>query len=166
LTLKELQEIKRIDSEPWATLEEALNACGSVTTLIEPKENNWAEDLAKTLSPYGDLLHAAVISFNYMELIALHSFMPDVPCYLLERHNAFKASTLARQNGLAGIDLNYWLLNPLTYFFARIRKLDIIIYTVDHPILLRWFSFMYPKVIITTNRPDILSKIINKNKSK
>jgi glycerophosphoryl diester phosphodiesterase len=159
LTLAELQQIKRHDGGVFATLEEALIARGHLTAVIEGKGGKWSGDLARCLQTYGKELQACVISFNHLEVIAFHELMPELPCYLLERHNAFKAASLAKQHSLSGINLNFWILNPFTYWFARMRHLEIAIYTIDKPYLMRWFKTIYPKVAITTNYPNILRKI-------
>lgn len=158
LTLKEFLDIKRLDGEPFATMKQALDARGTTTAVIEPKGTRWAHPLAEALKTDKNNQNIVVISFNHPELIAFHNLMPAVPCYALERENAFKTASLAKTSGLTGINLNFWILNPATYWFARLRKLEIAIYTVDRPSLMRWFSWMYPHVAITTNYPNILKK--------
>ncbi len=159
LTLKELKDLKRFDGEPFVTLHEALDACGKTMAIIEAKDDTWSDHLATVLKQYGSDLNATIISFNHPELIAFHKAMPALQCFALERHNAFKVANLAHKNGFAGITLNFWLLNPLTYWFARMRKLEVAIYAVDKALVMRWFNTFYPRVAITTNRPDILKSI-------
>jgi len=159
LTLTEIKALMTFDGEQFTTLDEALKACEKVTAVIEAKGKDWAEPLVKALEKHLPNLDAVVISFNSSELGKFHELMPSVPCYILERQNAFKIIGTAHSLNLTGVDLNFWILNPFTYTFAKLYKLDVLTYTVDRPGLMRWFAWMYPHVGITTNYPNVLSKI-------
>jgi glycerophosphoryl diester phosphodiesterase len=158
LTMNELKKIRTLSGEPLATLEEALVARAAATAVIEPKGTKWAKPLADYLANNA-VTNFCLISFNHTELSVFHNLMPEVNCYALERQNAFKAIATARRHGLYGVDLNFWILNPFTYWFAKFNRMDILIYTVDRPGYMRWFAWMYPRVGITTNYPNILSRI-------
>lgn len=159
LTLRELGDIKTVSGEKIPTLQEALKACGTVTAVIEPKGYNWVEPMVATLRQYQHSNKLSVITFKYKDLIRFHSFMPEIPCYILERQNAFKAIRLARNQGFTGVDMNFWILNPFSYFFALISGLKVLVYTIDRPIYMRYFGYFFPKVAITTNYPNLLKKI-------
>lgn len=155
----DIRTIHTFDNEPIPSMDDALRARGKTTALIEAKGSDWAGALVVALKKHLPSLHICVISFNKDELARFHELQPDVPCYALERQNAFKTTQFAASHGLSGVNLKFWILNPFSYWYARLRGLDIIIYTVDQPMLMRWFTLFYPKVAITTNRPDLLKKI-------
>lgn len=162
LDLDDIRALHTFHGEPIPTLDEALKARGKTTALIEPKGSGWAEILAQSLEKHMPSLHVCVIAYNHQELGIFHRLLPDVPCYALERHNAFKAMNDARRLGFSGVDLNFWLLNPFTYLYARFLHLDVLIYTVNRQFFMRYFHWFYPKVGITTNRPDVLKKLTAK----
>ena len=158
LTLNEIKAFTTLSGEPFVTLDEALEARESTTAVIEAKGNAWAQPLAEYLQNHA-ITNFWVISFNHSELGAFHAFMPSAKCYALERQNAFKTILTAHRLGFKGVTFNFWILNPFSYWFAKRYHLEVAIYTVDRPALMRWFTWFYPRVAITTNRPDFLSKI-------
>lgn len=155
-TLAELRSMLLHNGHPPATLKEALQAAGKTPIIIEGKESKWAEPLAKFLKKQSGELHCRVISFNLQELYRFKLLMPDIPTYALEHTKSIEAIQSARLLGFNGIDINFWLLNPLTYLLARRRKLDIIVYTVNSPFLARFLKLFYPHISITTDVPDKL----------
>ncbi|MDB5182832.1 MAG: putative Glycerophosphoryl diester phosphodiesterase [Candidatus Saccharibacteria bacterium] len=158
LTHEQIRVVKTLDGEPIPTLDEALAVRGEATAIIEGKGSGWAKPLAEYLLK-NNVTNFCVIAFNHAELGILHELMPEAKCYALERQNAFKTIGTAHRLGLYGVDLNFWILNPFTYWFARFNRIELATYTIDTPGLMRWFACMYPRVAITTNRPDILNKI-------
>ncbi len=158
LTLKELKTVKFFSGEPIATLEEALQARLNATAVIEGKGKDWGNPLASFLRQHA-VNNFRIISFNHAELGVFLESMPEARCYALERKYALRAILLAHRMGLYGVNFNFWIMNPFSYCLARLYRLDAAIYTVNQPFLMRWFTLLYPKVAIATNRPDILSKI-------
>jgi DNA-directed RNA polymerase subunit L len=55
--------------------------------------------------------------------------------------------------GASGLDLSVVILNPLVYWLARRAQLDIMVYTIDHPLLARYVRLFYPGVHVCTNLP-------------
>lgn len=159
LTLAEIRNQTAYDGEIVATLEDALKACGDTMAVIETKGNGWFEQLAEQIRKYQPGHKVTVVSFHHNELVRFRQLMPGVQCYILERQNAFKAIRFASTERLTGVDLNFWLLNPFSYFYAKLLGLKVIVYTVDRPIYMRYIRNFYPKVGITTNYPNILKKI-------
>lgn len=155
-TLTALRKMPLLNGQPPATLNEALKAAKQVQVLIEGKESNWAEPLAALLKKQAKQLDCKVISFNLQELYRFKLLMPEVKTYALEHTKPIEVIQSARLLGLHGIDINFWLLNPLTYLLARRRKLDIIVYTVNSPFLARFLKLFYPHISITTDVPDKL----------
>lgn len=151
-----LQQVKLNNGKAILTLAEAIKNTKEIPLIMEPKEGDWAKPLASFLKKQKDISHCKVISFNHHELYAFHVLMPSVPVFALEHTKPFEVIRIARTLGFTGIDVNFWLLNPLTYYLARYHKLEIIVYTVNRPWIARFLHFMYPGISITTDVPDQL----------
>lgn len=154
--LKKLKQVPLHNGQQIATLSEAIKAAGKTGLVIEGKESGWARPLAKLLQNTKSLPECRVISFNHQELYTFSLLMPGVPVYAIEHTKPFEVIRTARLLGFAGIDINFWLLNPLTYALARYHKLDIIVYTINKPWMARFVRVLYPKISITTDVPDQL----------
>jgi glycerophosphoryl diester phosphodiesterase len=157
VTLAQLKKLRLRNGESWPTLEAALLAVPQAALVIEGKEVGWAEPLAKQLSSHARR-DISVISFNHDELKRFHDLLPSVPTFALESIHAFGAIRRAARDGFAGVDTGFWLLNPFTYLAARRRRLDIIVYTVDWPWLVAYFTLFFPQINLTTNVPNKLQR--------
>lgn len=151
-----LRQVKLNNGKAIVTLAEALEKTKEIPLIIEPKESEWAEPLTSFLKQQKDISHCKVISFNHQELYAFHLLMPKVPVFALEHTKPFEVIRIAKVLGFTGIDINFWLLNPLTYYLARYHKLEVIVYTVNSPWIASFLRFMYPRISITTDVPDRL----------
>lgn len=165
-SLRSLREVQLADGQMIATLSEAIKAAGVVPIIIEGKEDGWARPLATFLKKQKKLPDVSVISFNHRELYTFSLLMRRVPTYALENTKPFDVIRTARLLGFTGIDINFWLLNPLTYYWARYHKLDIIVYTVNHPILTQFLRILYPGISITTDVPQRLQFVRTRHQRK
>ena len=161
LTLAQLQSTITLSGEPIPTLSEALKVCQNITAVIEAKGIDWAEALTEALKMHPPSGKIAVISFQPAELSKFKASSPDTPCYIVERLNAFRAIRFAHTEGFSGVNFNFWIINPFSYWYARLNKLEILAYTVDRPLYLRYFKTFYPRVAITTNFPGRIKKLIS-----
>ena len=159
MSLTEIKTIDPFSGEPIPTLNEALSAAGAATAVVEPKGDAWAEDLVRSIQDHIQRSLVSVIAFNHLELEKFHKLLPGVHSYALTRSHVLRTIRFASRVGLKGVNLKYWLLNPVTYLYARSKKLEIIIYTIDNSFVMRFLTIFYPQVAITTNRPDVLKKI-------
>lgn len=164
-TLSELRNTLLHNGHPPASLKEALQAAGETPVLIEGKEAGWAEPLADFLKSRKKTTDFSVISFNLQELYRFKLRMPNVKTYALEHTKPTEVIQSARLLGFDGIDINFWLLNPLTYWLARRRKLDVIVYTVNSPFLARFLRLLYPHIYITTDVPHKLQFLRSTSKA-
>jgi glycerophosphoryl diester phosphodiesterase len=153
LTLHALENLKTLTGEPVASLESAIMASGETPLFIEGKGSNWARPLAAIIKKHNNNARCTVISFNHRELYIFSKNSRNVPCFALERHNPFDAINAARMYGFEGIDLNYWILNPLAYWLARRHKFDIAVYTVNKTWIASFLRIFYPNIALTTNFP-------------
>jgi glycerophosphoryl diester phosphodiesterase len=152
--LAELKKLRTADGQPLPTLQEALIAAGDTPLCIEGKNGHWAKRLAKVLKEHPNKTQITVISFSHHELFAFSQQCPEIPTLVLEHRNSFDAINAARVYGFDGIDINYWTLNPLTYFLARRHKLEITVFTVNKPWIASFLRVLYPGIGLTTNYPN------------
>jgi glycerophosphoryl diester phosphodiesterase len=153
--LATILDIPLTNGERPATLDAALKAAGDTPVIVEAKSSGWAEQLAAALKN-ADPTKTTIIARDYLELDKFHQLAPQHKIYLVQRFNpidVLQAIRDAARIGCAGVDLNFWLLNPLTYWLARRKKLDIIVYTVDFAWIARFLAKLFPEISITTNHP-------------
>ena len=154
LTLSEHKDLTSQAGKPITSLAEALKAIGDTPVFIECKGTGWAKLLATILADHPKKRQCTVIAFNHRELFTFGQYCPKVPLYGLEQRNPFDALNDARIFGFEGIDLSYWILNPLVYWLAtRRHKLDIVVYTINKPWIARVYKVLYPRISITTDVP-------------
>lgn len=163
--LEELQKLVLHNGKPMPTLKDAIVAAGNTPLIIDTKGGGWAQPLAALVHKYRgkDL---SVISFDIDELSAFSLLCPDVPVYALEQWSPYEVIQTAKRLGLTGIDINFWILNPMTYWWARRARLKIIVYTVDSVWMARFLKLLYPRIGITTNHPDKLGYLSDVAKSR
>jgi glycerophosphoryl diester phosphodiesterase len=159
-TKKQIKDVVLKNGENILTLSEAMRLCAETPLFIEAKGSDWAQPLANFLISHSSK-NCRVISFNHRELAVFHDLCPEVPVYAVEQTNAVAAIQFAHKRGFTGVDLNYHILNPLSYWLARWYGLEIIVYTLNRPRLARVLSFLFPKVQLTTNFPDKLQFLRN-----
>lgn len=154
LTKKDLPKIKTAGGQQLPTLAQALEVTGKTPVVIEGKHTDWSAPLAKLLNSHPNIKHCTVISFNHQELYSFSKLCPDVPLFVIEHRNSFDAINAARMYKFKGIDINYWTLNPLSYWLAKRHNLEIIVYTVNKPWIASFLKLLYPKIRITTDVPN------------
>ncbi|HSX46674.1 MAG TPA: glycerophosphodiester phosphodiesterase family protein [Patescibacteria group bacterium] len=153
LTLEQLQKIPLHGGAHVPTLSEALEVIGSKPVYIELKASGCSRELLAVLQSFPKA-KPHVLSFKLEELVVLRELAPKLPLYGSERTKPLEIIRLARRLRFNGVCLNYWLLNPLTYILCRRAKLDLIVYTVNHPFQVRFLGTLYPKVGICTDYPE------------
>lgn len=153
-TLEELQAITLKNGQHIPSLEDMFKLmAGKMPMVIDIKDTNISEELLRLIDAYP----AAEVSFTslkYNELHKLHKARPEIPIYVRDLLNPFEVVHTARRMGAAGISLNMFLMNPLTYWLAKRRNLEIRIYTVNSPFLVRFFQKLYPGIVIYTDQPQ------------
>ncbi len=153
-TLKQLQSITlndRLSTVP--TLEGALKMIGDTPVIIEIKATGCTDELLAILQKFSRK-DIRIASFKWGELTKLHDAGVSVPLIALERTKPFEVIHLAKQRKFEGIGLNFWLLNPLTYFMIKRAGLSLYVYSVNSRVLGSLISWVYPSVGICTNHPE------------
>lgn len=156
IVAEHIDQITLHNGEKPPTLSEALEAAESTPVIIETKGTGWAEALSEFLDSYPMPIDATVISFHHQDLGKFAKLSPSVPVYSLEHTRPFDAIQLAKQNGFTGVDMNFWILNPLTYYMARRKKLEIIVYTVNRRWIAWFLKVLFPRIAITTDNPHLM----------
>lgn len=156
LTLSELQAIKLHNGSYVPTLIEVLDLAHEhhLAVIVEVKAVDDYAAFCRTIDNYSGL-DVTIASFNHGAVAAIKQLRPAYRAYLAEAHQAVATLHKAKTMGMQGIDLHYMLMNPLTYLLARVWKLDIMLYTVNNPTIARFLLFLYPKVSICTNYPNL-----------
>lgn len=159
-----IYDITLHNGEKLPTLTEALQAAGTTPVIIEAKGTGWAQPLADFLDSHESPLDATVISYHHQDLGEFAKLSPAIPTYAIEHFRVFEAIQFAKQNGFTGVDMNFWILNPLTYFLARRKKLQIIVYTVNSPWIAGFLKLLFPRIAITTDNPHLMQFIRPRSK--
>lgn len=163
---KEVKKVRSAKGHHVPSLQEVLLLTGDTAVFIEGKNGNWAKALYKILSKESATERISVISFNHQALSEFRTLCPHVKTYVLEHRNPFDAINAARIYGFDGIDINYWTLNPLSYWLAKRHKLDIVVFTVNKPWVASFLRLLYPRIAITTDVPQKMQFLRPKPKRK
>jgi hypothetical protein len=126
--------------------------------LIDCKGKNWAQILLKELKKYEGPT-PAVTSQDRKGLVEINKQRPDIETYISELTKPFDAIHAAKTMNLTGISLIFWVLNPLSYWYARLTHRKIMVFTINKPWLARFVHFFYPRVLIITNVPHKLAPL-------
>ncbi|HUC95501.1 MAG TPA: glycerophosphodiester phosphodiesterase family protein [Candidatus Saccharimonadia bacterium] len=127
--------------------------------LIEGKGTRWATYLKEELKKHKHLKYIRVISFNHSELAKFKSICPKIDCSSISIFRPYKTIDSAIKHKFEGVGIQILALNPFFYKKARKAGLTINTFISNSLFIARLYSFMYPEVEITTDRPDKLQKL-------
>lgn len=152
-TLKQMKELKLRNDENFLSLDEALDVIGEKPVFIELKDRGSVDELLLVLERHPKT-KASVVSFYAEELRRVRQVLPDIPIYVSEHFAPIAIIQTARNLGADGIQLNKWLMNPLTYKLAERYRLTLNVYTVNSVSIARFMKYFYPKINIYTDHPE------------
>lgn len=158
LSLKDINMTGTHSGHPIPSFREAMEAAGKTPVLIDCKGKDWAKILLKELKNHTGPT-PAVTSRNRTELFEIMQARPDIETYVSELTHPLDAIYTAKTLGLTGISLNFWVLNPLSYFYARRTKRKIMVFAINTPFFARFVHFLYPQVAIITNVPHKMARL-------
>lgn len=150
--LPKLSDVKKNINKNIITLDKALNVLGGMHSMIEIKDPKMAKHIAKIVKKHPDS-SVSFGSFIHKELRDIKKLLPDKKVYVLEHISPIDIIYNAKSVHAAGIGINKWLINPLTYWLAKRKKLEIYVYTVNNKIIAKVLSFLYPGIAICTDHP-------------
>jgi glycerophosphoryl diester phosphodiesterase len=157
-TLAELQGITLKDGQHLLSLEEVLEFVGDkLPVIIDIKASGVTGELLRILREH-PALDVTFTSVRYKQLAELHRAAPHIPFFVQDHADAFEVVHAAAVMGARGISLRAQLMNPLVYYRARQRNLEIRLYTVDSVLLWHVLRFLYPGIAIYTNHPERFAK--------
>ncbi len=156
-TYYKLQQIRLKNGETIPTLDEALKVMGTTWTVIEVKDGDCLDELLDIIGDYPKA-NITVASFDHDFTTRLKSAQPKLSVYLAEHFRPTDIIHSIRTAKANGMDLNAWLLNPLTYWLAKRYNLEIMVYTINSRFVASFISLLYPDVAICTDYPDRLIK--------
>ncbi|MCA1807556.1 MAG: glycerophosphodiester phosphodiesterase, partial [Actinobacteria bacterium] len=157
LNLSELRKIVLIDGSYIITLREALQILERLHVYIEVKDEGCGRVLMSVLNNF-QRQSVTIVSFKLRELAIYRDLDSRYDLYGAERTRPFDIIHLAKILRLDGIALNFWLLNPLTYYLCKRANLKLYVYTVNSTFIARLLAALYPDVGICTDFPDKLLK--------
>lgn len=153
-TLAELQAIKLKNGTHVPSLEEVFALIGDRKPMvIDIKDSGIADELLRIIGAHPEA-KVEFTSLKYGELSKLHKARPDLPIFVRDLLNPFEIVHTARRMHAEGISLNMWLMNPLTYWLAKRRKLEIRVYTVNSVFIAKLLQKLYPGIVIYTDHPQ------------
>jgi glycerophosphoryl diester phosphodiesterase len=153
-TLAELQAIKLKNGQHIPTLEEVCTLIGDkMMMVIDIKDGGSSDELLRVLKKFPKA-QISFTSLQYGDLSKLRKALPDVPVYVRDLLNPFEIVHTARRMHATGISLNMWLMNPLTYWMAKRKHLEIRVYTVNSIWLVKLLRKVYPGIVIYTDHPQ------------
>jgi glycerophosphoryl diester phosphodiesterase len=169
LTLRQINITSTKSGHPIPSLTEALSHIqqhkADIPIYLDIKGRNWAKPLNKVLKNYPKA-NLALTTKNTKELFKFKAINPKVETFLSEPTKPLSAVYTADNLGFSGITLNFWILNPLSYLYAKRCRLKIMVYTVNRSFIARFLHFFYPKASIITNSPDKLAKLSKRRTKK
>lgn len=158
MTLQEINLLSTKSGHPIPTFQEALEAAQDIPMLLDCKGKGWSQALIKALKHHSGPL-PAVTAINTGEMANLAKTRPEIPTYVSELTRPFEAIYKAKLLGFTGLSLNFWVLSPIVYWYARRSGLKFMIFTVNSTILARFLHFLYPHAAIITNVPHRLGPL-------
>jgi len=152
-TLYELRQIRLNNGQTIPTLDQALKTLGTTWAIIEVKDGDCLEELLTVLDQYPEAT-ITVASFDHDFTTRLEEARPEISVYLAEHTKPTEIIHSIRTAKADGMDLNAWVLNPLTYWLARRHNLEIMVYTINSRFVAGFIHFLYPKAAICTDHPE------------
>lgn len=153
LTLKQIKRVKLLDGSSVLTLPEALKLAGTLPVIIELKDSHSARPVLEVTKDFPNA-KVSIASFKLEELALARDLAPNIPLYGLDHTKPFDSIYAAQILKLDGVGLNYWLLNPFTYWHARRHHLKMYVYTVNNKFIAKFLNWFYPEVAICTDHPE------------
>lgn len=165
LTLGELQNIKSPSGEAILTLEQVMELDFGKPLVLDIKKQGTADLVHETLQSIRVENVWSVTSLFATDLARLKQLYPKLETNLQTYKHPFKTVRDAKEIGATSVTLVLYLLNPLTYWWARRAGLEVWTYQnyasflLTWPWLVRLLIFMYPALVIVTDRPDKITQI-------
>lgn len=158
MTLAEISATATKSGHPIPIFDDAIKAADNIPVLLDCKGKGWAQALHEALKQY-DGPTPTVTARNDEEMFRIKQLRPEIETYVSELTNPLGAVFRAKTLGFTGVSLNFWVLTPIAYQYAKRNNLKFMIFTINHIFLARFLHLFYPKAAIITNVPHKLAPL-------
>lgn len=165
MTLMEVNLTATHSGHPIPSFKEALEAAGDLPVLLDCKGKGWAKAVHEGLKEYKGPI-PAVTAIDTEEMYRFSQLRPESETYVSELTKPFEGLYKAKLLGFTGISLNFWVMSPLAYHYAKRNNLKFMIFTVNSPFLARFLHLLYPKAAIITNVPHKLAPLAKRRRER
>lgn len=152
-TFANLRKIKLKNGEVIPSLEDALEVLTDTWSIVELKSTDCTPELLSILDAFPNN-RVTIATFNHDYAAELEKLRPDLHIFLAENLLATEIIRVVRKARADGLDLNAWLLNPLTYWLAKRHNFDMMVYTINNRFVAWFIHALYPRVAICTDHPE------------
>lgn len=159
LTFAELAELHLSNNETIPLLYDVLSITGDIPIILDIKTDKYLDNLFAILGNYPEIEFTIVTGLGHI-IKECKRTRPDIPALVQRHYSPFGHLYSIKKHGADGLNLNYWLLNPINYMVARKHGMHIQVYTVNNLLLARLIKKVYPHVWICTNHPDLFIRSI------
>ncbi len=171
-TAKELRDLQLKNGEQIPFLQDVLDILPEgKKVVIEIKDENEKNakkiisNLSSILKRSGKEKNAVIISFHLPMLIEAKKQLPHLKCYYLssEKNKENELIAICKKYNFDGLDVHYKILTENLVKKAKEAGLDVWTWTVDDPKIALFAQVNNKVSAITTNCPDVISDILEKN---
>lgn len=156
---KEVQQVELPGGYGIPTMAEALLAAGKTPVLVDIKDFYLSKNVLATLNKFKSS-DISISSFNHHVLLELQAKKPGLKLYATTNFHALHTVRFAAQHHLAGIVMDWKAFSLPLYWYARYKKLEITLFTVNNPIFMKFLKLFKVRARITTNYPDRAQKVL------
>lgn len=162
----EASGLKSANGEAIPTLDNIVKQDLKTQLLVELKNRGTAKQIYDVMNKSGQTW--GVTTFLFDEARELRNIDSDLFISLASYVRPLRTIRRAKSINCNAVTMPLYLLNPLTYWYARKHKLKMMVYQNYAPWLLttRWIVWtirlLYPEIAIFTDRPDKIASVLKK----
>jgi glycerophosphoryl diester phosphodiesterase len=156
LTYAELAEIHLSNQETIPLLYDVLSLLSDIPVIMDVKTPTHLEELYKIIDHF-DHMDLTVTAWLHPDIVTeFKRRRPKIPAFIERQYIPLGHMHSVRKRGADGLNLYYPWLNPITYWLAKRRGLQIQVYTIDKVWHAKLIKKFYPGIWICSNYPDRL----------
>lgn len=161
----EIAQIKSPSGEKIITLKQALESGIDKPLVLDIKKSVTAEMIKREVDSSKTTNAWSASSLDADLLKNLKELFPNLETTLQAYSSAFKNIRRAKEIGANNITLTLYLLNPVTYRYAKKCGLSVRVYQnyvnffLNSVLFVKLLKLMYPDITIYTDRPDKIAKL-------
>ena len=160
LTLKEIKSVSLPGNCQIPTLAEAVAACAKKPIILDVKDFYLSKGLLRAVSDLGNR-DVTVSSFNHHVLAELQKKARHLKIFATTNFHPLHTVRFAARNGFDGVAMDWKVFSLPVYWYARRRKLELLLFTVNSNSFMKFLKRFNIQVGITTNFPDRAKKLFN-----